>query len=226
MYNYKMPPKSSQSKAKAKSQTKSGSNKSKSTQESAPATTEPEPAPAPAPAPEPEPAPVVESNTSVSTESSEQPTLDAQFNSINVKLQTLKSLEVDIMNDLRRLQKTVTRHLKDVNKRNKRKKVSDEDKKKRAPSGFAKPTIISDQLCDFLGKAHGTEMARTEVTKELTKYIKKFNLQDEKDRRKILPDAKLKNLLNVESGQEVTYFNLQKYMKVHFPKPASATVVV
>ena len=90
---------------------------------------------------------------------------------------------------------------------------------KLVPSGFAKPTIISQELCDFLGKDQGTEMSRTEVTKELTKYIKSNNLQDEADRRKILPDKKLTKLLNVEPGQEVTYFNLQKYMKVHFPKP-------
>ena len=61
-------------------------------------------------------------------------------------------------------------------------------------------------------------MARTEVTKYLTKYIKEHNLQDEANRRKILPDNSLQKLLNVGTDDEVTYFNLQKYMKVHFPK--------
>ena len=66
-------------------------------------------------------------------------------------------------------------------------------------------------------------MARTEVTKYLTQYIKNNSLQDQENRRKIVPDAKLKTLLNVKDSDEVTYFNLQKYMKVHFPKSASAS---
>ena len=61
-------------------------------------------------------------------------------------------------------------------------------------------------------------MARTEVTKYLTTYIKQHDLQDSANRRKILPDDSLKKLLNVGKEDEVTYFNLQKYMKVHFPK--------
>ncbi len=145
-------------------------------------------------------------------------TIESQFNATTQKLAALRVLESDIMSDLRKLQKNTLKHLKDINKKNKRRKLDPEEKKKRAPSGFAKPTIISQELCDFLGKDQGTEMARTEVTKELTNYIKSHNLQDEADRRKILPDKKLKKLLNVEAGQEVTYFNLQKYMKVHFPK--------
>ena len=67
-------------------------------------------------------------------------------------------------------------------------------------------------------------MARTEVTKYLTKYIKEHKLQDESNRRKILPDNSLQKLLNVSSSDEVTYFNLQKYMKVHFPKKVILSV--
>ena len=64
-------------------------------------------------------------------------------------------------------------------------------------------------------------MARTEVTKHLTAYIKSNNLQDNANKRRINPDAKLSKLLNVGPNDEVTYFNLQKYMKVHFPKTAA-----
>ena len=91
-------------------------------------------------------------------------------------------------------------------------------KPKRSSSGFAKPTIISKELCDFLQKSYGTEMARTEVTKHLTTYIKDHNLQDKSDKRKIIPDEKLKNLLKVQNDEQVTYFNLQKWLKPHFSK--------
>ena len=113
--------------------------------------------------------------------------------------------------------------MKDAGKKNKRKKANQLNGQKRAPSGFAKATEISTELCSFLGKPQGTEMARTEVTKYLTQYIKEHKLQDDANSRKILPDKPLQQLLNVSNGDEVTYFNLQKYMKVHFPKSAAAT---
>ena len=61
-------------------------------------------------------------------------------------------------------------------------------------------------------------MARTEVTREINKYIQENNLKDPSNGRKILADAKLKVLLNL-NDEELTYFNLQKFMSPHFPKP-------
>jgi chromatin remodeling complex protein RSC6 len=89
---------------------------------------------------------------------------------------------------------------------------------KRSPSGFAKPTKLSDELCDFLGVTKGSSMARTIVTKHINEYIKKNNLQDAADKRHIIPDAKLKNILSIKEGDKLTYFNLQTYIKQHFKK--------
>lgn len=89
---------------------------------------------------------------------------------------------------------------------------------RKAPSGFTKPTKISAELASFL-KVPATELlARTEVTKRVTAYIKEHKLYDEKNKRRILPNAALKKLLNVKDGEEVSYFTLQRYMAVHFPK--------
>jgi len=119
------------------------------------------------------------------------------------------------------------KYLKEVSKKSRRRRAPPaEGDKKRAPSGFAKPALISNDLCSFLGKPQGTEMARTEVTKFLTSYIKEHDLQDPENRRRIRPDKALQKLLNTTTKDEVTYFNLQKYMKVHFPaSKASATQV-
>ena len=179
-------------------------------------------APVPVPVPEPTlaPTPVEPAKSSV-----DQPSLlsqiESDFVALNGRLNDLRSLYVSITGEVKNLQKNITRHLKESSKRN-RKRVVDPSKPPRPPSGFAKPSLISNALCDFLNKPEGTEMARTEVTKNLTQYIKQHSLQDQQNKRKILPDDKLRKLLNVGDNDEVTYFNLQKYMKFHFPKSQSA----
>ena len=179
-------------------------------------------APAPVEAtPEPTETPVAPTVPDTVTE------LAQQFDAINARLAELRSLETSLVQDVRKLQKNAMKYLKEVSKKSRRRRAPPaEGDKKRAPSGFAKPALISNDLCSFLGKPQGTEMARTEVTKFLTSYIKEHDLQDPENRRRIRPDKALQKLLNTTTKDEVTYFNLQKYMKVHFPaSKASATQV-
>lgn len=96
--------------------------------------------------------------------------------------------------------------------------------KPRTPSGFAKPTKLSDDLCAFLGVSAGSQMARTEVTRVINEYIKKNALQDTADKRTIVPDAKLSSILKIADGQKLTYFNLQTYIKHHFQKDTPVVV--
>lgn len=100
----------------------------------------------------------------------------------------------------------------------KSKKNASGEASKRSPSGFAKPTKLSDDLCDFLGVERGSSMARTIVTKHINEYIKANNLQDQSDKRHIIPDAKLNSILSITEGDKLTYFNLQTYIKQHFKK--------
>ena len=200
------------SSTKSAASTKSASSTKSSGKKAAAAAAAPAPAPVVA---APAPAPVVAETTSVDT-------IESEFVALATKLSDLRALQASINSDLKRLQKAVQRHIKDTSKKQRRKKNTDPNRQKRAPSGFAKPALISPELCSFLNKPEGTEMARTEVTKFLTKYISDNNLQDQSNKRKILPDTALKSLLNVGTNDEVTYFNLQKYMKVHFPKSVSA----
>ena len=201
--------------------------KSDLTTESAAAPAEPTPAPTPAPAP----APVTQETTSspsvdassASPAATLQEQIELDFTNLNTKMNELRSLYVSITADMKVLQKNITKHLKESSKKNRKKRADDPSRPKRAPSGFAKPALISSDLCSFLEKPEGTEMARTEVTKNLTQYIKEHGLQDQNNRRKILPDEKLSKLLGVTASDEVTYFNLQKYMKVHFPKSSGSS---
>lgn len=136
------------------------------------------------------------------------------FNTINDSLTLFKMQISTVQQQLRSLEKDIKKELK--SKKNSKKKISTSPKK---PSGFAKPTKVTKELCDFLEQPEGTEIARTEVTKSLIQYIK-TNKLDNRDIKgtTIVPDDKLKTLLNIDETElaELTYFNIQKYMNKHF----------
>lgn len=146
----------------------------------------------------------------------------SKLSEIEAKIQQMTGIVASLKNDVKVLHKTIAREQKLASKSSKvkgQRKVS----ATRKPSGFVKPTLISDELAKFLGKNLGTEMARTDVSKEINQYIRSNNLQDTQNGRKIHPDAKLSTLLNIQPSDEpLTYFNLQRFMKHHFVK----TVVV
>jgi chromatin remodeling complex protein RSC6 len=137
-----------------------------------------------------------------------------KLNIFGAKLQQLTGIISSVKSDFKVLEKLVARELKNAQK-NSRKKKSNPN---RQPSGFVKPTRISDELAQFLGKDIGCEMARTEVSKEINAYICSNKLQDKTNGRIIKADAKLSNLLKLNKEDELTYFNLQRYMKHHFIK--------
>ena len=176
----------------------------------------PEPTPAPVAAPTPTPAPVAAAGAA--EEATEENTL---LEMSSVYFATLQSIAQQINKakaDYRVLEKKWIREIKQSQKVAKKKRKTGN----RAPSGFVKPTRISDELAAFLGVESGVEMARTDVTKEITAYIRKHSLQDKDNGRKIIPDEKLKNLLGDLGDETLTYFNLQKYMSPHFAKSVKA----
>jgi chromatin remodeling complex protein RSC6 len=153
-------------------------------------------------APVAEPAEIVENSSSV------------KMTEFGAKLQQLTTMISTLKSEYKTLEKIMARELKNAHKSSSRKRKSGN----RQPSGFVKPTRISDELAQFLGKTVGTEMARTAVSKEINAYILANNLQDAKNGRIIHADKKLTELLKLKAGDELTYFNLQKYMKHHFVK--------
>jgi chromatin remodeling complex protein RSC6 len=172
-------------------------------------------------APIPVPEPVV--NCPAETHTDSEAPLAEQSVEFLAKLQQLNVMITTLKTEYRALEKKWSREVKAAQK------VSSKRKRKagnRAPSGFVKPTKISDELASFLGKDKGTEMARTEVTRDINKYIRTHNLQDKENGRKINPDTKLAALLKLKKTDELTYFNLQRYMSPHFAKAAKETIVV
>lgn len=133
----------------------------------------------------------------------------------HAKLQQLGILVSSLKSEFKQLEKKFQRDLKLAQKSSNKKKRKVGN---RAPSGFVKPTRISDELAVFLDKPVGTEMARTAVTKDINAYIRANNLQDKANGRRILPDKRLASLLKINPNDELTYFNLQRYMSSHFAK--------
>ena len=147
------------------------------------------------------------------------PPLSEQFTSLLAQLTSLRSQLTAVTTQVRSLSKRADREIKQAQKQGRKKRKSGN----RAPSGFVKPTKISVELAGFLGKPKGTEMARTEVTREINSYIRAHKLQDPKNGRRILADAKLRKLLKLKKDDELTYFNLQRFMSPHFAKASKAT---
>lgn len=147
--------------------------------------------------------------------------MSVKLNIFGAKLQQLTGLISSAKSDFKVLEKLVARELKNAQKTSRKKKSNPN----RQPSGFVKPTRISDELAQFLGKNIGCEMARTEVSKEINAYICSNKLQDKTNGRIIKADAKLSNLLKLNKDDELTYFNLQRYMKHHFIKNEPAAIV-
>jgi hypothetical protein len=142
--------------------------------------------------------------------------LSEAFETIHNSLTLFKMQLSTLQQQIKTIEKNVNKELKTI------KKISKPlvPKAKKAPSGFAKPSKVTRELCEFMDRPEGSEIARTEVTKALVNYIKTNNLQEQTNdcKNKIIPDDKLKNLLglNMEETNELTFFNIQKYMNKHF----------
>ena len=166
------------------------------------------------------PAPtVVEDVAAAAVVEDVEASIAAQSVEFMAKLNQLSSMVASLKSEYRNLEKKWARELKVAQKSSSKKKKRAGN---RAPSGFVKPTRISDELASFLGKDKGSEMARTDVTREINKYIRSHNLQDVGNGRTINPDQKLQTLLKLKQTDELTYFNLQRYMSPHFHKAEKA----
>jgi upstream activation factor subunit UAF30 len=168
------------------------------------------------------PEPVVTASEVSQVDADAETPLAEQSVEFLTKLQQLSIMISNLKAEYRTLEKKWSREVKNAQKQSSKRKRKSGN---RAPSGFVKPTKISDELASFLGKEKGTEMARTEVTRDINKYIRTHNLQDKENGRKINPDTKLAALLKLKKTDELTYFNLQRYMSPHFAKATKEVVI-
>ena len=162
----------------------------------------------------------VENEKVTSTESApkSKPVLDPEikqeFSGVLDTLSAFRAQITMLQNQVRGLEKHVNKQMRNLQREAKKNK----NKGNRKPSGFAVPTKITDELCEFMQRPQGSKVARTEVTQYIIGYIKDHKLQQADNRKFISPDDRLKKLLGVEGNDQVTYFNIQRYMNKHFVK--------
>ena len=187
------------------------------------AKTAPKKAPSPAPSPAPAPAPVQEAPATtevpVTTEApvvSDTPYLE-EFSSLVGQLDSAMTTIRELKSRLQKLEKQVHRDTKALNKKVSGKRARKPRDPNAPKSGFAKEGPVSDEMRKFLSLKKDELISRTDVTKRIHEYCKGKNLQDPADKRQIKPDAALRKLLKLSKDDDLTFFNLQKHMKVHFP---------
>ena len=152
--------------------------------------------------------------TKIDSDNDDHNELFEQFDQLVSQLTNIKSQITGIQQNIKQLEKSVKKNMKGL----KKEVVKTKNKGNRQPSGFAKPSKVTKELCEFMNKAEGSEIARTEVTRALVSYIKENKLENTSNSKIISPDDKLKLLLGLDDSQELTYFNIQKYMNRHFVK--------
>ena len=151
----------------------------------------------------------------VASEAVELDAVQQSFDKLLSSVQGIKTNLNGLQTEIKGVEKLVQKQLRTFRK--------DAEKRKqrivnRKPSGFAKPAKISTELATFMARDAEQLVARTEVTQFIINYIRDNKLQNETNRKVIQPDANLTKLLALTVADQLTYFNLQKYMNRHFVK--------
>jgi chromatin remodeling complex protein RSC6 len=166
-------------------------------------------------------APVATTTATATTETPavpEEVRLESEAKSITARLLAVRETVSELISEAKRLEKKAAKVQKLADKRRRRKApVEGEEGKPARVSIFQIPTDISPALCAFMGRPAGSQESRSNVTKFITGYVKEKNLKDKHD---IKGDAALLKLLNLTKEDKLTYFNLQKYLNVHYLKKA------
>ena len=154
---------------------------------------------------------MTQENIKPSDDEGKNPKFENQLNELYSSLAAVKQYITQVTNKVEDLEKTYRKEQRATEKfKDKRNKGN------RQPSGFAKPTTVSDELCSFMNKKKGSLIARTEATQYIIKYIQEKQLQDANNKKKIVPNESLKDLLKAKESEEITYFNLQRLINPHF----------
>ena len=160
-------------------------------------------------------APVAAPATDAAVAVPEEVRLETEAKALTSRLLAVRETVSELISEAKRMEKKAAKLQKVADKRRRRKVVEGEEGKPARISIFQIPTNITPALCAFMGRPAGSQESRSNVTKFITNYVKEHNLKNKHD---INGDAALLKLLNLKKEDKLTYFNLQKYLNVHYIK--------
>ena len=173
-------------------------------------------------------APKVDAAATVVAAESAAPTLSSVADRIRDAQSRFSAELKEIAREAAVAAKDAAKKLKEAGKKKKVKKnvedMTPEEKvtyeARRANNAFLKPRPLTPELCAFLTIPAGSQRSQTEVTKQVSAYVKAHGCFDPANKRRIIPDGALSKLLKVTDKDAVTYLNLQSFLKAHFIKTA------
>ena len=134
-------------------------------------------------------------------------TIDEIFDLLEKELVKCKSDIMQTMVNFRKLRKEFRKYGKEMEK----KKVEKKPKKTNYQEAFN----ISEELSTFLNVDKDIKLNCSDINRRMNIYINNNNLQEGVN---ITLDKKLKDLLKPEKKENVTFFNLQTFLKKHYIK--------
>lgn len=135
-------------------------------------------------------------------------------------LENLLQLEKLVKTTIPMIKKLQKKHDKDVKIAEKSKKTKRVRDPNAPPSGFARPGPVSKELSSFLGLNKDEFIARTQVAKKISEYIKEHNLKNPDNKKEIIIDKKLAQLFKLPDKTKIEYFKIQGHLSSHFLKAA------
>jgi chromatin remodeling complex protein RSC6 len=165
------------------------------------------------------PAPVAETvETPVEGDAPAETSFEDELAAAQTQLGAIREAATQALAALKRLAKRHGAEMKDARKNRRKARKETDGTEPRRPNNFEIPVAVSDELSAFFGGGKSATMSRAQVNKAMSEYIKKNSLGQG---QKINPDAALKKLLRIADGDDVTIFNIQKYLKAHYPAAAT-----
>jgi chromatin remodeling complex protein RSC6 len=171
---------------------------------------------APAPVPAPVEAPVASAIAGDAAANAEPTTTVAQdIDALISELQSVRDAAVKGLRSLAKLQKRVSREVKEAGRRRRRNKAAPVEGAApvaKRPTIFTTPVTLRDSLSAFLGKPKGTQMTPADVTRAFSAYVDSHKLKDAEKGHTIHPDEPMRKVLGVKEGEALTYRNIQTYL--------------
>ena len=156
----------------------------------------------------------VASAVAVEAPAAETKTVDQEISALIAVFQSQRDQSVAAIKSLQKLQKRVSKEVKEAGRRRRRAKKEDENgvPKEKRPTIFTTPVTLKDDLCGFLNKAKGSQMTPADVTRAFSAYVDSNKLKDAEKGHTIHPDAAMRKVLGVKDGETLTYRNIQSYL--------------